>query len=83
MSKALRLPDWTASDIDSFKVESCSDGSLRVYPAWTEHATFEPDSPGEPRLPPGLLSRTWIAAQVERVLNEALARAKRRVGANR
>ena len=48
--------------ITRFKVLSCADGTMRVIPTWRRKVRNS-------ALPPGLLTRMHVAAEIERLLN--------------
>ena len=66
--RARKLPTWVRREVSKFVVESCSNGRLLVTPSYVR---AEADLDGS-ILPPGLLTRSALAAAVERVLNRCL-----------
>lgn len=48
-----------------YRVESCSDGTLTVYPRWPQFRTWTEEDGGGP----GLFSRMGLAHDLERWLN--------------
>ena len=49
-----------------YRVESCADGTLRVYPEWPTLPKWNEQDGGGP----GLGSRMELAARIEEMLNE-------------
>ena len=49
-----------------YRVESCADGTLRIYPEWPALPKWNEQDGGGP----GLGSRMELAARIEEMLNE-------------
>ena len=52
-------------DAGPYKVQSCSDGSLKVYPDWPQFPKYNDEDGGGP----GMLSRLGLAHDLEQFLN--------------